>query len=611
MDFYRTKVANSDPGFDLAGGSKARNILDNRKSNTSNTSLSISNDTLIFLCFVKSWTATVKNFKKDLEQVKIDRLQINQLSTGDGTTYNNCHIISEKHCRDAGDDEKKKTEGAAIPAKKCKTESENRTRIGRTVVPNYGHFYFGSVTNEDSDTSENSSQGSFSSLDKLNDELAIQENDHFDKNQEIQNDDQKSLTLTSSIIETDVIVNNSSQETDDDEDIPPEDSFLSASSGPKVWILPSGQNVGDIYASKISENARATKKKKKLTAIEKAILRYGASNIIDLSAHMKEWFCIDDRKFIIKDYESMLRIPEMATEESSFLVRKGKIDQAHEYCMDTHVKSEKNSFLYKMSKIYGDFIYKSEDQVNILNVILESTHTEIDVILKACACMVEGPSKNLKGESFCPLSRSTDYTKGRKCDVRFISALGVDVGEWEFSAKAIANKSIGERCHSARINQSILNGLLEFEDLMEIFYFVFPGPKFELPIRLRDIGKLKTAINVIKLVMVDSISVIEKFISPIYFNMICCADMYEKTCETIENLETFHHDFDDIFDEDYHVDKLTHFKRRYRNRTPPPTYREVTPMSSRREFTTNQKNRSAFSARRIPSERDEDSNRIM
>ncbi|CAG8604247.1 3179_t:CDS:2, partial [Diversispora eburnea] len=92
VDFYRTKVkkkklkelidlihkdlrevANSDPGFDVTRKKKAREILDNWKS----------------------WTASVKNFKKDLEQVKIDRLQINQLSTGDGTTYNNCHIISE------------------------------------------------------------------------------------------------------------------------------------------------------------------------------------------------------------------------------------------------------------------------------------------------------------------------------------------------------------------------------------------------------------------------------------------------------------------------------------------------------------------------------------
>ncbi|CAG8636171.1 3278_t:CDS:2, partial [Diversispora eburnea] len=53
----------------------------------------------------------------------------------------------------------------------------------------------------------------------------------------------------------------------------------------------------------------------------------------------------------------------------------------------------------------------------------------------------------------------------------------------------------------------------------------------------------------------------------------------------------------------------TSVRRRYRNRTPPPTYRGVTPMSSRRESTTNQRNRSASPTRRIPSERGENSNR--
>ncbi len=134
-----------------------------------------------------------------------------------------------------------------------------------------------------------------------------------------------------------------------------------------------------------------------------------------------------------------------------------------------------------------------------------------------------------RGESFCPLSRSADHINGRKCDVRFLTISGVDIGEWEFSAKATATKAIGDRCRSARINQSILNSLLEYnlddnqvkdirvpflqfagtsgqlliEDLMEGFYVVFPGPKFELPTKLKSIGKLKTCIGVIKSVMVS------------------------------------------------------------------------------------------------------------
>ncbi|CAG8783152.1 4688_t:CDS:2, partial [Gigaspora rosea] len=362
----------------------------------------------------------------------------------------------------------------------------------------------------------------------------------------------------------------SSQETDDDEDIPLEESFISVSSSSEIWTLPSGQNVGDIYTSKIFENTRATKKKKKLTAVEKAILRYSASNIIDLSAHMKEWFCVDDRKFMSKDYESMLQIPELAPEESSFVL---KVEEQDIWRLVGYLVLPGLYFLIPILIINIFSIYKSEDQVNILDFTPESTHTEVDVIVKACAYVVEGLCKNLEvystwGESFCPSSKSTNYANGRKCDVRFLSASGVDVGEWEFSAKVIASKTIGDRCRSARINQSILNGLLEYnlndgqvkniqvpflqfggtcgqllvEDLVKGFYIVFPGPKFELPIKLRDIGKLKNTINFIKLVM----------------------EMYKRTCETIKNLETFHHKFDDVFNGDYHVvDKPTHFKYQY------------------------------------------------
>jgi len=73
--------------------------------------------------------------------------------------------------------------------------------------------------------------------------------------------------------------------------------------------LPSNLNVGDIVAKKISENAKEMKKKKKLSAIEKAVLRYGLSQIIDLSVHMKQWFSLEDRRFMMKDYMSLLQVP--------------------------------------------------------------------------------------------------------------------------------------------------------------------------------------------------------------------------------------------------------------------------------------------------------------
>src|SRR6266511_1904197 len=51
-------------------------------------------------------------------------------------------------------------------------------------------------------------------------------------------------------------------------------------------------------------------------------------------------------------------------------------------------------------------------------------------------------------------------------------------------------------------------------------------------------------------------------------------------------------------------------RRRYRNRTPPPTYEVPSiPNMSRRESTTNQRNRSASPTRRVPGRRDENTNR--
>ncbi|GBC04669.1 hypothetical protein RclHR1_00580034 [Rhizophagus clarus] len=125
-----------------------------------------------------------------------------------------------------------------------------------------------------------------------------------------------------------------------------------------------------------------------------------------------------------------------------------------------------------------------------------NTHTEVDVIR---AYIIEGLSKNLKEYPIW----STDHINGRKCDVRFLTVSGIDVGEWEFSAKA--TKAIGDRCRSARINQSILNNLMECnlddEQVKSIRVLFFYSSPFELLTKLKDIEKLKTPINVIKSVM--------------------------------------------------------------------------------------------------------------
>ncbi|CAI2197556.1 12407_t:CDS:2, partial [Funneliformis geosporum] len=109
--------------------------------------------------------------------------------------------------------------------------------------------------------------------------------------------------------------------------------------------------------------------------------------------------------------------------------------------------------------------------------------------------------------------------------------------EW----KVILHKTVGDRCRSARVNQSILNDLLNLnlideqaknikvpfvqvcdtsgqiliEDLIESFYVVFPEPKFELPTRLLHIKRLKSAVNITNYIM----------------------DMYEQTNEIAETQE--------------------------------------------------------------------------
>nr|CAG8437221.1 8748_t:CDS:2 [Entrophospora candida] len=194
------------------------------------------------------------------------------------------------------------------------------------------------------------------------------------------------------------------------------------------------------------------------------------------------------------------KVPEMAVEESSFVTTVESQTRRMSFVLRRTLIPKRTATCTNLVKYIPTY------QIDMLDY----GHTEIDVILKTCSYIIEGLNKDLVirqrwGESFCPLTRSTEYNKGRKCDVRFLSALGVDIGEWEFASNLTAQKAIGDRCRSARINQSILNGLLNrnlndkqakkinvlflqvadtsgqmlVEDLVEGFYVVFPGPTFE------------------------------------------------------------------------------------------------------------------------------------
>ncbi|GBC09984.1 hypothetical protein RclHR1_09250009 [Rhizophagus clarus] len=80
---------------------------------------------------------------------------------------------------------------------------------------------------------------------------------------------------------------------EEEEDTPgPKESLNFVLSGTKNWILSSGGNVNNIVAKRISANAKAIKKKRRISASEKATLCYGSSRIIDLTTNMRDWFSL-------------------------------------------------------------------------------------------------------------------------------------------------------------------------------------------------------------------------------------------------------------------------------------------------------------------------------
>ncbi|RIA79484.1 hypothetical protein C1645_840573 [Glomus cerebriforme] len=166
IGFYRTKVkqkglkevlglihkdlreiANSNPGFDATRKKKAQEILDNWKR--------------------KLGLQVASN------ELKVRRLV--QTGTLDGATYNDNR--QGKHRRDVDDDEKKmNTEGATIPAKKCKTKSEKRTRSGRVVVPDYRGLLTGTGVETSSKEDEQETTYTDENPSQENEKEAITEN---------------------------------------------------------------------------------------------------------------------------------------------------------------------------------------------------------------------------------------------------------------------------------------------------------------------------------------------------------------------------------------------------------------------------------------------------
>ncbi|CAJ0831497.1 1902_t:CDS:2, partial [Entrophospora sp. SA101] len=191
-----------------------------------------------------------------------------------------------------------------------------------------------------------------------------------------------------------------------------------------------------------------------MTLEQKALQRYSASRIIDLSSSMKDYFTEDEQKKM----KCSINIDEFKTSTNNFimdiekLIDQGETNQAYLRCLDTHIHSEINTELYKISKVYGDL------------------YTETDIIVKSVEYIINGLTPDFDfsqkwGESFSPPSKSENYTRGQRCDVCILSTKGKDLAEWEFSQHITPVKIITDRCRSNRVNQAILNSLFKIEQL--------------------------------------------------------------------------------------------------------------------------------------------------
>jgi len=103
-----------------------------------------------------------------------------------------------------------------------------------------------------------------------------------------------------------------------------EETINSVLNKPESWILPSEQNVYEVVAKRISENATKIKNKKRISALEKATLCYGLSHIIDLSVQ-KDLFLISDQDFVMSNSKTTLQIPEFKSEEDLFITSVEKV----------------------------------------------------------------------------------------------------------------------------------------------------------------------------------------------------------------------------------------------------------------------------------------------
>ncbi|CAJ0839686.1 22011_t:CDS:2, partial [Entrophospora sp. SA101] len=195
------------------------------------------------------------------------------------------------------------------------------------------------------------------------------------------------------------------------------------------------------------------------------------------------------------DVETMLKshINEM---EKIYGVPNGDFNLAYKLCIDTHSNSPTGSSIYKITKIYCDFLYKTKDGRDML-FYDSKKNTEIDVVIYAFSYIMDLLNQGLEIQEKW-LDLTDDQTRATR--VPYIQFAGV-------------------------------NGQMLVQCLVNGFYVIHPGLKLQLPTRINQINKLNLAIRIIK----------------------CVMDMYNIFNKTVNDLETNHNEFDRIFKNDVNV----------------------------------------------------------
>ncbi|CAG8485990.1 16671_t:CDS:2 [Dentiscutata erythropus] len=161
------------------------------------------------------------------------------------------------------------------------------------------------------------------------------------------------------------------------------------------FILASDSDEVSFSSSQMTfDDNEVLKKKETLSLVERATLRYGMSKVIDLSAHMQDWFSEIDIQHMVKDHVAVLTVPVLDEEVNTFIAdveKKGGPNKAYKYCLEKHTNSPTNSSCFDLSLICFYSLFEVKDDDDLL--VCSEGYTEIDIIIKTCSYIMKGLRK--------------------------------------------------------------------------------------------------------------------------------------------------------------------------------------------------------------------------